>query len=72
MTIKCLTVRIEESELRKIRFVSDYDGRFLNRQILILIRKNIMVFEAEHDKISEAIFTDMNGKSSAKNKNRTL
>ncbi|MBE6894288.1 MAG: Arc family DNA-binding protein [Ruminococcaceae bacterium] len=51
MSIKSLSVRIEEEMLHKLHFVSEYEGRSANSQINILIRDCIKSFEKEHGKI---------------------
>ena len=47
MSVKSLSIRIEEEMLKKIAFVADYEGRSTNSHILVLIRKSIKEFEAE-------------------------
>jgi hypothetical protein len=51
MAIKSLSIRIDEDTLRKLHMVADYEGRSANSQILILIRRCIETFEAEHGPI---------------------
>ena len=51
MMAKHISVRIEEELLEKLHVVSDYEGRSINRHILMLIRKDIEKYEAEHGKI---------------------
>ena len=53
MMEKHLSVRIDEELLRKLHVVSDYEGRSINRHILMLIRKDIEKYEKEHGEISE-------------------
>lgn len=48
---KHVSVRIEEDLLQKLHVVSDYEGRSINRHILVLIRKDIERYEKEHGKI---------------------
>ena len=48
---KHISVRIDEELLEKLHVVSDYDGRSINRHILVLIRKDIERYEKEHGKI---------------------
>ena len=48
---KHLSVRIDEELLRKLHVVSDYEGRSINRHILVLIRKDIEKYEKEHGEI---------------------
>ena len=53
MMPKHISVRIEEDLLEKLHIVSDYEGRSINRHILVLIRKDIERYEKEHGKIKE-------------------
>ena len=48
---KHVSVRIDEALLEKLHVVSDYEGRSINRHILVLIRKDIERYEKEHGKI---------------------
>ena len=48
---KHLSLRIEESLLRKFECVAKYDDRSMNWLLLQLIRKSIEEFETEHGKI---------------------
>ena len=51
MMAKHMSVRLDEELLAKLHVVADYEGRFVNRHILVLIRKDIEKYEAEHGKI---------------------
>ena len=51
--VKHISVRIDEELLKKLHVVSDYEGRSVNRHILMLIRKDIERYEKEHGKIEE-------------------
>ncbi len=51
---KHVSVRIDEDLLEKPHVVSDYEGRSINRHILVLIRKDIERYEKEHGKIEPA------------------
>lgn len=51
MTIKRLTIRIEENLLHKLHVVSAYEARSANSQINILIRNCVDNFEKEYGKI---------------------
>ena len=42
---KHVSVRIDEELLEKLHVVSDYEGRSINRHILVLIRKDIEQYE---------------------------
>ena len=51
MSIKSVSIRIEEEMLKKIAYVADYEGRSVNSHILVLIRENIKKFEAANGEI---------------------
>lgn len=51
MSMKSLSIRIDEDMLNKLHVVADYEGRSANSQIIILIRDKIKKFEEEHGKI---------------------
>ena len=51
MTIKSLSIRIDEEMLDKLHYVADYEGRSANSQINILIRDCIEQYEEKHGKI---------------------
>ena len=67
MSVKSVSIRIEEEMLKKIGFVADYEGRSVNSHILVLIRENIEAFEAKHGKIEGPIKADENVKPTRKN-----
>ncbi len=69
MSIKSVSIRIEEEMLKKIGYVADYEGRSVNSHILVLIRENIRKFEAEIGKIEDDIRPDENVKLTRKNTN---
>ncbi len=48
---KSFSIRIEDELLQKLHYVSDYDGRSANSEILFFIRKGISDYEKEHGKI---------------------
>ncbi len=52
MAVKSVSIRIEDEMLKKISYVSEYEGRSLNSHILILIRNSIKNFEEQNGKIS--------------------
>ncbi len=52
MAVKSVSIRIEDEMLKKISYVSEYEGRSLNSHILILIRRSIKEFEEQNGKIS--------------------
>ncbi len=66
MSIKSVSIRIEQEMLEKIGFVADYEGRSVNSHILVLIRENIKKYEQEHGKISGKIKPDVNVKPTRK------
>ncbi len=51
MSIKGLTIRIDEELLHKLHIVSDYHGRSANSQVNILIRGAVEEYEKENGKI---------------------
>lgn len=51
MSVKNLSIRIDEEALNKLHMVADYEGRSANSQILILIRDCIENYEQAHGKI---------------------
>lgn len=48
MSIKSVSIRIEEEVLKKLSYVSDYEGRSINSHILVLIRNSIKSFEEQN------------------------
>lgn len=66
MSIKSVSIRIEEEMLKKIGFVADYEGRSVNSHILVLIRENIKKFESENGTITGSIQPDVNVKPTRK------
>ena len=66
MSIKSVSIRIEQEMLDKIGFVADYEGRSVNSHILVLIRENIKAFEELHGKIEGQISPDVNVKPTRK------
>ena len=51
MSIKHLTVRIEEKLLNKFHVVAKSNQRSVNQQIIIMIKMNIQAYEAKHGEI---------------------
>ena len=51
MAIKSLSIRIDTEMLDKLHVVADYDGRYSNSQINILIRDCIAAYERAHGEI---------------------
>ena len=52
MSVKSLSIRIDETMLDKLHVVADYEGRSANSQILILIRDCIEKYEERHGEIA--------------------
>ena len=48
MAVKSVSIRMEEEMLEKLGAVAEYEGRSVNSHVLVLIRQNIKMFEAEH------------------------
>ena len=67
MSIKSVSIRIEEEMLEKLGFVADYEGRSVNSHILVLIRENIKKFEEQNGEIKGRIRPDVNVKPTRKN-----
>lgn len=55
MSIKSVSIRIEEEMLEKIGYVADYEGRSVNSHILVLIRENIKPLKRNMAKLKEAL-----------------
>ena len=66
MSIKSVSIRIEEEMLKKIAYIADYEGRSVNSHILVLIRENIKKFEAANGKIEQDIAPSENVKLTRK------
>ena len=66
MSVKSVSIRIEEEMLEKIGYVADFEGRSVNSHILVLIRDSIKQFENTHGKIDGSIHPDVNVKPSGK------
>lgn len=56
MAIKSISIRIDEKVLDKLHVISDYEGRSVNSQILILIRYAIKKYEEKHGPIDFKTF----------------
>lgn len=52
MSIKSLSIRIDEKMLNKLHVIADYEGRSANSEILILIRDAIEKYESKYGEIS--------------------
>ena len=67
MSVKSVSIRIEEDMLEKILYIATYEGRSINSHILVLIRENIQNFKKDkHNKIGGEIPPDVNVKVSKK------
>lgn len=66
MSVKSVSIRIEEEMLEKLAYVADYEGRSINSHVLVLIRDSINRFEAEYGKIDGNIRADRNVKPARK------
>ena len=51
MATKSLSIRIDDEMLDKLHYVTDYEARSANGQIIVLIRECIEKFEEKHGKI---------------------
>ena len=70
MSIKSVSIRIEEEMLNKIAYIADYEGRSVNSQVLVLIRENIKAFEEANGVIEGNINPDVNVKPTRKQYNQ--
>ena len=66
MTVKSVSIRIEEEMLRKLAYIADYEGRSINSHILVLVRDAIKAFEDENGQITGEISPDQNVKPSGR------
>ena len=66
MSVKSVSIRIEEEMLKKIAYVADYEGRSVNSHILVLIRDSIKDFETAHGEIGGDINPSVNVKPTRK------
>ncbi|MBQ6809061.1 MAG: Arc family DNA-binding protein [Firmicutes bacterium] len=48
---KSLSIRIDSELLNKLYVLAEYEGRSMNSQILILIRRAVESYEQEHGEI---------------------
>ncbi|MBQ5312758.1 MAG: hypothetical protein J6K30_01740 [Oscillospiraceae bacterium] len=51
MSIKNVTVRIEETLMKKIRILSNYENRSINKQIVFILKQYILEYENQNDTI---------------------
>lgn len=66
MSIKSVSIRIEEEMLKKIAYIAKCEVRSVNSQILILIRESIKNFECSNGVIDGNINPDSNVKPTRK------
>ena len=66
MSVKSVSIRIEEEMLNKLTYIADYEGRSVNSQVLVLIRQSIKAFEDENGVIEGDINPDSNVKPARK------
>ena len=52
IVISKFTLRIREEVLKKFRYVADYNGRSANKELEVLMRKHIAMFEKDNGKIT--------------------
>ena len=51
MELKHLGLRIDGETLRKLKYIADYEGRSINKQVLHLVQKCVREFEKENGMI---------------------
>ena len=51
MASKTFTLRLDSAMLDKLHYIADYEGRSANGQLVVMIRKLIEEYEAEHGEI---------------------
>ncbi len=51
MSVRSVSIRIEQEMLDKLTYIADYEGRSINSHVLVLIRDNIKKFEKENGEI---------------------
>lgn len=66
MSVKSVSIRIEDDMLKKLAYVADYEGRSVNSHVLVLIRESIKTFEEQHGEIDGAIVPAVNVKPAKK------
>lgn len=64
MATKSVSIRFEEEMLKKISYISEYEGRSVNSEVLCLVRARILAFERENGRIDGEISPDLNVKPS--------
>ena len=66
MAVKSASIRIEEEMLKKLAYVAEYEGRSVNSQVLVLIRKSVKAFEDANGTIGGSVTPDLNVKPARK------
>lgn len=66
MSVKSVSIRIEQEMLDKLGYVAEYEGRSVNGQILVLIRECIGKYEAKLGELSGKVEPDVNVKPSGR------
>ena len=51
MGIKNFSVRMDGDLLNKLHLVANFEGRSVNSQICVLVKRNVEQYEKEHGKI---------------------
>lgn len=46
--VKSVSIRFPNELLDDLKYISEYEGRSINSQVLYLVRKNIEEFKTEH------------------------
>ena len=64
MAVKSVSIRIDAAMLKKIGYVADYEGRPVNRHLLVLTRDAIKAFEEQHGTIDGSVSPAENVKPS--------
>ena len=55
------TMRINQTLLSKLQYISQYEGRSANKQLEQLVKRCIKEFEAEHGEITEEMLQELYG-----------
>lgn len=48
MATKYVSIRLDQELFNKFRIIAAYEGRSLNKQVLVLIRNQVATFESQH------------------------
>ncbi len=48
MATKYVSIRLDQELLNKFRIIATYEGRSLNKQVQVLIRNQVAIFESQH------------------------